>query len=177
MEHASPARARWFVAGQQLLVEGGARSIKLIPLAEAAGLTTGSFYHHFRSMPAFLAELARSYATDHLAEGLDQASSGDPVARLRLLDRIVNADDARPLDQAMRDWAGSNRSAAAAVEEADAAALRFIEQAFLDMGTTRADARARALVLYSALTSRAKAPWSGPASTFDAALKLLIPST
>ncbi len=138
------------MAGQRMLVEGGVRSVKLIPLAETAGLTSGSFYHHFASMPEFFEELAQFFADGSVTEALSEIDDRDPIARLRRLNRALKDNRTLPLNQAMRDWAGSDRAAAEAVEAADATTLQFIERAFLDMGATRRDARARALLLFSA---------------------------
>ncbi len=168
-------RDRWLLAGQELLRRGGLPAVRLDALAAEAGVTTGSFYHHFTGMPAYLDALARFYGADQVEAALAGIAAADPVDRLRRLARLASDERMRPLDVAMRDWAGTSPAAADAVRAADAALLRFVERAFLDLGLAVAAARVRAVVLLSVGVARVHAPWPVPASTADDVLRLLCP--
>jgi hypothetical protein len=169
----SQARSSWLTAGQQMLCSGGAASIKLIPLSETAQKTSGSFYHHYSGMPEFLIDLARTYGTANAAAAIERASDPDPAVRLKQLHRVLQDDDLRPLDEAMRDWAGSDPEAAESVEAFDTAMLAFIEAAFKDLGYNRSERRARALLMFSISVARMNPPWRGAGRSIDEALALL----
>ncbi|NLV55484.1 MAG: TetR/AcrR family transcriptional regulator [Acidimicrobiales bacterium] len=170
-------RRAWLLAGQALLRRGGLPAVKLTALTAEVGRTTGSFYHHFPNVAAYLDDLARFYGADQveavLAEISARPDAADPVARLRELSRRALDDDMRPLDVAMRDWAGRSEVAAAAVRAADAALLHFVERAFRDLGFDRPGARTRALVLLSVGVARVEGPWPLPRSAPDQVIALL----
>lgn len=174
-ERSDPAdgRRRWLLAGQHLLREGGVPAVKLAAMVRAAGLSTGSFYHHFESMAAYLDELARFYGSERAEELLATIDATDPLERLRELSRLARDERMGPLDAAMRDWAGSNAVAAAAVRSSDEVLLTFMVRAFRELGHRRDDARLRALVLLSAGAARVHAPWKLPARSADRILDLI----
>jgi AcrR family transcriptional regulator len=155
-------RRRWLLAGQQLLRDGGMPAVKLLALVEHTGLTTGSFYHHFGSMAVYLDELASFYGSERPSELLERVDAPDPRARLEQFERLARDERMGPLDRAMRDWAGSNDVAAAAVRASDEHLLRFMEAAFRDLGYERDDARLRAIVLLSVGVARVHTPWPTP---------------
>lgn len=156
------ARRRWLQAGQSLLRRGGVAAVKLQALTAETGLTTGSFYHHFSGMAEYLEELAGYYGADQLTQVLDALLPLAPRERLRRLAEISDDEQMFPVDAAMRDWAGSNPSAAASVKATDATLLRYMEQAFIDLGHDTEAARTRALLLISAGVARVDAPWPMP---------------
>lgn len=169
-------REAWLLAGQELLRRGGIAAVKLQALTHELGLTTGSFYHHFSGMAEYLDGLARYYGSDQPRAGIAQIDDADPRRRLRRLQALALDEAMRPLDAAMRDWAGSNPVAAAAVREADATLLRFVEQAFSELGCSRRDARVRALLYFSAGVARVSPPWHLGRGVADDILELLAPS-
>ena len=167
-------RDQWLRAGQALLRRGGIRSVKLHALSDEAGLTTGSFYHHFTGMTQFLEELARFYGGGLLAGRPDDVLALSPVERIRLASHLDA--DALPLHTAMRDWAGSDPVAAEAVRAADEQLLRFMEHAFLDLGHTVAAARTRALMVFSLGVARVHTPWPAPNDLDERVLELVAPA-
>lgn len=152
-------------------------AVKLGAMVHETGLTTGSFYHHFDGMAAFLDELARFYGAEQAEEMLATIDATDPRAALAELSRLARDERMAPLDAAMRDWAGSNDVAAAAVRSADEVLLRFMERALRQLGHDRADARVRAVVLLSTGVARVHAPWELPARTGDRIIDLVAGST
>lgn len=167
-------RQRWLLAGQHLLRTGGVPAVKLAALVERTGLTTGSFYHHFGSMAAFLDGLASFYGAERATELLDRITATDPLERLADLTRLARDEQMRPLDEAMRDWAGTNDLAAAAVRESDELLLEFMADAFVDLGHGEDDARARAVLLLSVGVARVEAPWPLPPGVGDRMLEVLV---
>lgn len=165
-------RRRWLQAGQALLRQGGVAAVKLQALTAETGLTTGSFYHHFSGMGEYLDELA-GYGADQLTHVLDALLALPPRERLRRLAEISADEEMFPVDAAMRDWAGSNPVAAASVKDTDGTLLRFMEQAFVDLGHDTEAARTRALLLMSAGAARVGAPWPMPSELVDRVLDVL----
>lgn len=152
-------RARWLLAGQDLLRRGGTPAVKLDALTRSTGLTTGSFYHHFDGMDDYLEALAGYYGVEQVDDFLRGLADLAPLEQLHALSRLSVDERMRPLDAAMRDWAGSNPVAAEAVRNADAALLGFMVAALVALGHAEGEARARAVVLLSLGTARVRPPW------------------
>jgi AcrR family transcriptional regulator len=168
-------RELWLLAGQELLRRGGIGAVKLQALTTELGLTTGSFYHHFSGMADFLDELARYYGSDQVRQHVDRIGGDDPRERLRRLAAVSRDERMGPLDTAMRAWAGSNELAAEAVAQADEILLRYLEQAFRDLGFPRPDAQLRALLLFSTGVARINPPWRPAVRSIDDVLAVLAP--
>jgi AcrR family transcriptional regulator len=167
-------REAWLIAGQQLLRQGGVGAVKLQALVDELGLTTGSFYHHFSGISDYLDELARFYATAEPAEAIRAlAGVADGVQRLRLLDQQAEDRQMRKLDAAMRDWAGTNELAAESVRQVDDVLLRFIQEAFVDMGFDERGAQVRAHLFFAAGIARTRPPWPIGPTMVDEALEVL----
>jgi AcrR family transcriptional regulator len=166
-------RELWLRAGQDLLRLGGAAAVKLDALTRTVGLTTGSFYHHFSGMADYVEQLARYYGDDQVNTGLAALDDPDPLARLRNLSRAATEGAMRPLDAAMRDWAGSYPVADEAVRAADRALMAFVARAFADLGLPEDDARTRARVLISVGVARVHPPWPLAPDAADYVLALL----
>jgi AcrR family transcriptional regulator len=167
-------RDRWLLAGQDLLREGGLPAVKLDALTARTERSTGSFYHHFTNMAGYLGDLARFYGADQVEGALDVLVGLPPRDRLRELVAMADDRDMRSLDVAMRDWAGTDQAAAAAVEAADATLLRFLERAFADLGHDRDGARLRSVALLAAAVARVRTPWTMPDDAPEALLRLLM---
>ena len=168
-------RELWLEAGQELLRRGGIVAVKLQALTEELGLTTGSFYHHFGGMKDFVEELANYYGTGQAQTLLASVDATDPRDRLRAVMKISRERRMVPLDAAMRDWAGSNPLAAAAVRAADELLLRFIAKAFQDLGFPRRSSQIRAQLMLSSGVARVLPPWKSLAGDAEEVLRILAP--
>lgn len=134
--------AHWIALGHKALAEGGADAVKLEAICKAAGLTRGSFYHHFKDHPAFLAALAAAWAdrnTSRLMAGLG-TDNGQPDADARTLnERAFDLDFA--LEVGMRDLARRHPAVAEIVAETDdrrLAVLRDLAQARFGLSSDKA---------------------------------------
>lgn len=67
----------WIALGLETLSAKGCDAVKLEAICTAAGMTRGSFYHHFEDHERFLTELARHWLK---AQTVDVASAADPAA-------------------------------------------------------------------------------------------------
>lgn len=150
----------WLEAGQALLREGGLRALKLRPLADALGVSTGSFYHHFADFDAYQGRLAAYFAEAQVTELIDAIgrAEADPIGRIRLLAQLVRRRGLSRLAIAMRAWAESDRRARAAVERHDGLMLGFLTDCLAAAGHSRHDASVRAYALMTLGLSRVHAP-------------------
>ena len=107
----------WLEIGQALLKSGGLRALKLRGLAQAAGASTGSFYHHFKDFDGYHAALAEYFAEAQIDPLLASLTASDlaPVERIRAFAEHVREHDMSQLALAMRAWAKSDARAAAAI--------------------------------------------------------------
>ena len=75
--------ADWIALGLKELARLGPEAIKLEAICTAAGLTRGSFYHHFDSHTTFLRELAeawRQQSTEDVATTIDDSETAEHAA-------------------------------------------------------------------------------------------------
>ena len=146
-------RADWLEAGLGLLVGEGFNAVRITRLAEALGVTRGSFYWHFKDREALLEGLIEIWSGKNSAALLEAVEDAVSLAHgiLALLD--VWADPVRfdpRLDQAMRDWARQSSAISVAVQEADATRIAAIAALYRRFGYDRREAMVRAKVLYFA---------------------------
>jgi AcrR family transcriptional regulator len=143
----------WLDAAYDLLVEGGVEAVKVMPLAERLGLSRTSFYWHFPDREALLAGLVARWQaknTGNLIARCEARAATIAEALLNLFDCWY--DDAlfdSRLEFAMRTWALTDASVAAAMSAADAERVAAITGLFsrFDYSETEADTRARTLYL------------------------------
>jgi AcrR family transcriptional regulator len=153
-------RRDWLEAGQRLLRDGGVAALKLRPLAASLGISTGSFYHHFKDFDAFLVELAKYYSGEQLAGNLARVAreAATPFERIVSASRIAGEVALPELIAAMRAWAARDPRAAVEVEALERALLDFLGGCFADMGFSADEAAARAFVLLSAASGQVCQP-------------------
>lgn len=150
----------WLEAGQTLLRRGGLRALKLRPLADELGVSTGSFYHHFADFDAYQGRLADYWAGAQVTDLLDALtrSEPDPVGRIRLLAQLVRRRGLSRLSIAMRAWAESDTRARTAVERHDGLMLGFLTDCLQAAGFSRHDAGVRSYALMTLGLSKVHAP-------------------
>ena len=147
----------WADAALAALAVGGIESVRVAVLAEALGVTKGSFYWHFKARDALLAKMLerwRRRATLGLIERLDAAGAG-AEDRLRKLLRLPikgkKSAFGAQVELAIRLWARSDARAAAALAEVDEIRLSYIAKLLVEIGAPALEARARAVLAYSYL--------------------------
>ncbi|MEM7340073.1 MAG: TetR/AcrR family transcriptional regulator [Actinomycetota bacterium] len=166
-------REAWLRAGQELLRRGGIGAVKIHALKGEAGLTTGSFYHHFAGMDGYLEDLARYWGQEFLDANVSRIRANGPRDRLAEFSRVALDDRLRSLDAAMRDWAGSSEIAAESVRRTDEVLLTEMRDAFVELGFSDADARLRAQLYLCSGVARVMSPWRPSADDVDRVLDLL----
>lgn len=168
----------WIAAAFRALARGGLGAVRAEALARDLGVTKGSFYWHFRDVPALLQVMLTHWedqATDRILE-MAEAAAGNPADRLRMLADLATSD----LDEiyggfhteaAIRDWARHDPTAAAVQSRVDGRRQAHLTEAFAEAGLDRPAARAR-LMLAGLVGAQHLAPERR--ETHRAHLRLLI---
>lgn len=149
-------REAWIGAGLDALERGGTDAVSASALAQALGVTRGSFYWHFASRDELLEAVLERWERDHSDAVLDAlAAVADPRERLRLL---VDAATSKPPSLFIRLLEAQTREPAAAtvLNRSRARRVDFLARAFRELGLRPAAARRRALAVYAAYVGLAQ---------------------
>jgi AcrR family transcriptional regulator len=147
----------WLRAAFQNLAAEGVSAIKAEVLAEKLGTTKGSFYWHFKDVPAFKAEMLNLWEAEATKGIMVAVTSSAPKgpARLSALASIVshmNADNeygGLRAEPAIREWARVDEQAATAMQRVDAARIAFVKKLFVESNFESKEAKLRAEFFYS----------------------------
>ena len=133
--------------------EQGVDGIKVVTIARRLGLTSGSFYWHFRNVQDLLDEVL-SYWERHLTGDIITAArnfSGQPEDRiLNLMLRVIH-EDATMYDQAISVWANSNKAVRKVFRRTIEKRFQFAKWMFEQVGFPEEDARTRGRLFVTAL--------------------------
>ncbi len=148
----SPSQATlWLDAAYDLLLEGGASAVKILPLAQRLGQSRTSFYWHFKDRQALL---------DALIDRWEQLNTGRLIARAEAYAQDIGEAcynvfdcwidqslfDTR-LELAIRAWANAEPALKRRVEAADRQRLAAIVALFRRFGYAPAEAEVRAMTM------------------------------
>ena len=145
------SRKDWLEAGLKLLIEEGVASVRITRLAEALGVTRGSFYWHFKDRDALLEALVETWAGKNTAAVLEAVEDAVSLAHgiLALFEVWIDPERFDPrLDQAMRDWARRCVRIRNAVAGADDSRVAAITALFQRFGYEMPEAFIRARIVY-----------------------------
>ena len=139
----------WEDAALTAIAAHGLRSLAIPELARSLGVTKGSFYWHFRGIQELIdAALRRWEEMDR--ETLEELRAiADPRERLTAL--FIQSMERREAHALFVTLSGSSiREVAAALRRISDRRLRFLVDAYRELGFTRADASEQALLAYTA---------------------------
>ena len=100
-------REVWLNAALEVLNERGVDGIKVVTLAKRLGLTSGSFYWHFKNLPDLLDGMLahwEHHLTDHIMKSALQFSGSSEDRILNLMLQVIR-EDAAVADNAISVWA------------------------------------------------------------------------
>ena len=146
------SREDWLQETLKLLQHRGLEGVKIVVIAERMGVTSGSFYWHFKNLRDLmdcLLDYWERELTDAVMESA-KAFSGPPEGRILNLMLQVIEEDAATYDHAISIWARSDPSAKEVFERTlrtrfDFAAWMFKQCGFSDR---QAAIRGRLMVAY-----------------------------
>jgi AcrR family transcriptional regulator len=145
-------REIWIEAAYRALLDGGIDAVKVMPLAERLGLSRTSFYGHFSDRGDLLNALItlwQSKNTGNLIRRTEDYAETICEAILNVFDLWLLPElfDSR-LEFAMRNWAHTDTSVAALLEEADRVRLEALQALFERFGFAPDHANIRANTVY-----------------------------
>ncbi|GAB2601154.1 TetR/AcrR family transcriptional regulator [Ramlibacter solisilvae] len=142
----------WLATAQQVLVEEGIDAVKVDRLAQRLGVTRGGFYHHFNDRADLLSRLLALWSGTALfvPPGLSLRSPAEALQAIDgVVEHLIREDSYDPhFDLAVREWARSDASVAAAVAGMDAERIAALYKIFLALGCNKQEADIRARVFY-----------------------------
>lgn len=146
-------REVWLVAALEVLRERGVDGIKIVPLAQNLGLTSGSFYWHFKNVQDLLDQILdhwEHHLTDHIVQDA-QAFPGPPEERiLNLMLQVIREDAAVP-DHAISVWAKSDAKAHLAYQRTVQKRFEFAMWMFEQAGFSPNQAKSRGRLMVTSL--------------------------
>jgi AcrR family transcriptional regulator len=141
----------YFREAFDVLGQYGSEALTIAVLCERLGITKGSFYHHFGSMPAFVTQLLDYWEAEH-SERLIALSKAqpDPSLRITTLTELGVGLPHGP-EAAIRAWGRSNPEVAAVTARVDKRREKHLVDAISALGIDRARARLLARIALNLL--------------------------
>jgi AcrR family transcriptional regulator len=140
------SRENWLEAALESMAKEGRARLRLENIAHRLGVTTGSFYWHFKNHDEFVINVAQYWADWSTAQAVKAVSQKEESAsdRLMTLMEYVTEHDLSRYDIVMRSWALHEPQVAGVVKKVDKKRLLFIRQLFSEMGFTGHELEIRA---------------------------------
>jgi AcrR family transcriptional regulator len=129
-------RERWLSAALEVVARKGGAKLRVRDLVQNLGVSTGSFYWHFRSRDNFVANLVDYWGrefTSRVAEHMANVE-GDARKRLLVLMEYLLEHDSAHYDVAVRAWAAQEPAVARQVRRVDRLRFRVVRSLFEEMG-------------------------------------------
>ena len=146
------SRDEWLHAALETMRSAGVDGVKVAPLAAQLGVTTGSFYWHFKNRRELL-ELVLDYWERTMTDTAKEEAKrfeGSPEERILFLMQRVMEGDLAGYDLPIWQWAQSDVGARKVFERALKKRFAFTTTLFRGAGFSRraAESRARMMVVY-----------------------------
>ena len=147
-------RKMWIEAGLKEIGRSGVEGVRVEVLAAHLGITKGGFYRRFKDRRALLDALLENWTGGRVAavEAQTRLAGADARERLKSVIRLYSErlnPQGMAIELAIRQWARSDKAAAAAVASVDAARLQNVAQLYRQLGLSADNAQARAVLFYA----------------------------
>ncbi|MEM1277313.1 MAG: TetR family transcriptional regulator [Pseudomonadota bacterium] len=140
----------WLDHGLRTLAVSGHGSLKAAKMAEALGVSRGSFYWHFKDIRDFRERLLMHWQT-LTTDAIIREMEAKAEKAERLPDLMVRAFSAKPqLEKAIRAWADHDADAQAHLIKVDKLRIGYIHKLLTMAGVDAKIAGSRARFLYAA---------------------------
>ncbi len=152
-------RQNWIRAALATLFENGVGGIKVVVLAEQMGVTSGSFYWHFKKLQDLLdavLEFWEQDLTNHIIHGA-QGFTGAPEERIyNLMEQVILEGAAEP-DHAISIWAKTDATVNDVFHRTIERRHDFAAWMFAQAGFDGEEARTRGRVMVAYLMGESSA--------------------
>lgn len=137
MARAQLSPAAWIDAGLERLSAEGPAALRAEPLSRHLKTSKGSFYWHFKDVPAFQMAVLDRWQTEAMnALATDAATSGSSTDQLIRFAQTVQSDATGP---ALRAWAQTDTSVADALKKVDQARIDRLQELLRAIGLRNED--------------------------------------
>ena len=151
-KHKRLSRSDWLQAALETMQGAGVAGVKVAPLAARLGVTTGSFYWHFRNRRELLEELLDYWEQTMTDLPIEEARrfGGSPQDRILFLMKRIMRDDLAGYDLPIWLWARSDDGARKVFQSALKTRFAFCAWMFREAGFSKrqAEIRGRMMVVY-----------------------------
>jgi len=145
-------RDDWLQSALEMMRKIGVEGVKVSRLATQLGVTTGSFYWHFKNRRELLEAVLEYWERIMTADAIEEARQfdGSPEDRILFLMRRVMVDDLAGHDLPIWHWAQSDIGAERVFQRALDKRFKFATWMFQEAGFSRqqAEIRGRMMVVY-----------------------------
>ena len=142
-----PAASRedWLLAALEVLRERGIEGVKVVAIARRLGLTSGSFYWHFKNLQDLLDGVLRYWKEIQTGQIIEDTLKfeGSPEERIKVLMYQVISVGASTPDGAVAVWAKSDANVADCYKKAMQRRFEFAAWLFEEAGFPPKDAKIR----------------------------------
>ena len=144
------SREDWLEAALEVLKSEGVGKVNIVRIARDLGVTSGSFYWHFKDRNDLLRSLLDFWVRSQTDAILEKVDQGAPSERLFNLMEILTLGEQARYEVAVRAWAGFDNMAAEVVRATDKRRIEWLHSIFCELGFTgiEAEMRARLFVYY-----------------------------
>ncbi len=143
-------REDWLGAALEVLQSEGVGKVNVVRIARDLGVTSGSFYWHFKDRNDLLQSMLDFWVSSQTEEILENVDQGTPSDRLLKLMEILTLGEQARYEVAIRAWAGFDKMAAEVVRGTDKRRIEWLRSIFHELGFSgvEAEMRARLFVYY-----------------------------
>ena len=144
-------REQYFDAALDVIATDGVGALTIAGLCARLDVTIGSFYHHFRGRPAFLAAFFEWWEAEHAFRMVEAArAEADPAVRLGVLKQQA-VGLPHGAEAAIRAWSTSDPDTAAAQRRVDEARIGVVADTLRQLGLPPKRARTLGVMSVSIL--------------------------
>jgi AcrR family transcriptional regulator len=146
------SREDWLAAALEVLYGEGIGKVSIVRIARDLGVTSGSFYWHFKDRNDLLRSLLSFWVRSQTAAIFEKVEQfeGTPSERLFKLMEILTLGEQARYEVAVRAWAGFDDMAAEVVRGTDKRRIEWLRSIFRELGFrgNEVEMRARLFVYY-----------------------------
>ncbi|MEL6951951.1 MAG: TetR/AcrR family transcriptional regulator [Pseudomonadota bacterium] len=150
--NAKVTRDDWLAQAKAVLIAQGISHVKIMPLAQAMGVSRSSFYWYFRNLAELHSALIEAWQRKNTGALIAQAEAPAASITAAVCNVQLCVVDTElyetALDFAMRDWARASKDVAALVKGSDAKRVAALTEMFARYGYPAREAEIRACTLY-----------------------------
>ncbi len=141
----------WLKEGFKILGEFAQNKLRILYLCDRLSVTKGSFYHHFKNIDDYIAELMKAWEEENTLDFIKEASKGttpeEKMERLNL--QVVQTKQA--IETSIRSWSFYHPVVKEHLLRVDKTRLAFLQGIFEEMGNERDSAMKLAKLEYAIL--------------------------